>query len=146
MATDNGLSFEITVKNDGEEQLPYSIGWHPAFAVGSGKAYVEYQGSKHEINEVYSEHNNVRKLILVNRIVLETDSYNISITHNFGNLVLWNPYPKSVDEGSLIAIEPVSAMPIKERIDLSITIAPGYKWLEPGKTDHYKAMLRIEEV
>lgn len=52
--SDDGIIFTFTVKNDGEEALPYMFGWHPAFRLPSGEG--------RDINDYKLSFGNVEKL------------------------------------------------------------------------------------
>jgi D-hexose-6-phosphate mutarotase len=135
IAKDGRLIFSVTVTNEGEERLSYALGWHPAF---QGSGIVKYQGSEYETREIYSEDKNVRKLIGVNSVVFENDSYILTLESNFHNTVLWVP------QGNLIAIEPVSAMPIENTKNTDLLRADGYRGIDPHHSASYKVILRIE--
>ncbi|PCE64469.1 aldose 1-epimerase [Sediminicola luteus] len=101
--TDNGLSVTFTVS--GENDMPYMLGYHPAFKLQNANAYIEAGTTRVSLQEVMEAGAKALPILDCDTLVLH-DQKSVKIeTHGFGAFMLWTEVP------NMICIEPISFYP-----------------------------------
>ncbi len=95
----------ITFIVDGEVDMPFMIGYHPAFALYSERPEVKTTDSSIELTEVLEVGSKALHVPDCQRLTLE-DKVNIDIqVHGFNQFMLWTEVP------NMICIEPITHYP-----------------------------------
>ncbi len=95
----------ITFLISGERDMPYMVGYHPAFQLRSPDARVIAEGKSIGLKEVMASGDRALEIADTETLVLE-DEKNMGIrTRGFGRFMLWSPTP------NMICVEPVTFYP-----------------------------------
>lgn len=101
--TDKGLSLNFHVS--GEKDMPYMLGYHPAFKLYSSQPVLTANGTEIQLQEVLDAGSRALEVKDCETIVLK-DSRELRIeTEGFGHFMLWTEVP------GMVCIEPVSYCP-----------------------------------
>lgn len=104
----DGFTAQFSIRNVGENPLPYDWGWHPAFAA-SEDAVVRVDGKVIPLRELQQMPGSVSKH-KSDRAVLEGDLRNLELQADAGYMQIWSP-PGS----SLVCVEPITKHPDANR-------------------------------
>ncbi|MCW5516855.1 aldose 1-epimerase [Muriicola sp. Z0-33] len=100
---EDGLQITFTVS--GERDMPYMLGYHPAFKLHSEQPYLETSEKRISLDEVLAVGSRALEIPDCARIAL-MDENSITIeTEGFGHLMLWTEVP------NMICIEPITFYP-----------------------------------
>ncbi|GGD55727.1 aldose 1-epimerase [Muriicola marianensis] len=96
---------KITFAVSGERDMPYMLGYHPAFRLRSPDARVVGGGKSTSLAEVMAAGDRALEIPETEDLVLE-DEKSIGVsTRGFGNFMLWSP------TSNMICVEPVTFYP-----------------------------------
>lgn len=98
-----GLKITFTVS--GERDMPYMLGYHPAFQLRSPDARVVGPGRTVGLGEVMAAGDKALEIPETDSLVLEDDKSIGIRTRGFGNFMLWSP------SSNMICVEPVTFYP-----------------------------------
>jgi galactose mutarotase-like enzyme len=101
--TNNGLDITFTVT--GELDMPYMIGYHPAFKLRSKNPVIKTDDHSYTIEEVMAAGDRALEVANTSTLILADEKELILKSKGFGNFMLWSPVP------SMICIEPISFYP-----------------------------------
>jgi len=95
----------VTFKINGEEGMPFMLGYHPAFKLSAEKPTLLANGKSISLEEVLAVGSRALQVSDCNEILL-TDSKRLRIrTEGFGNFMLWTEVP------NMVCIEPITFYP-----------------------------------
>lgn len=101
--SENGL--EISFKIEGEKEMPFMLGYHPAFKLRSESPSILAEEKTISLEEVLAVGSRALQVPDCEKILLK-DKKNLSIkTEGFGNFMLWTEVP------NMICIEPITFYP-----------------------------------
>lgn len=101
--SEDGL--EISFKIDGEEGMPFMLGYHPAFKLHTANPLIETNGNTISLQEVLAVGSRALQVADCEKIVL-SDKRSLSIsTEGFGNFMLWT------EVVNMVCIEPITFYP-----------------------------------
>jgi galactose mutarotase-like enzyme len=101
--TSNSLKVRFTV--GGERDMPFMIGYHPAFQLRSDKAVVKSSSASFSLEEIMSAGNRAVEIAGTDTLVLEDEKTIQLRSGGFGHFMLWSPV------ASMICLEPISYYP-----------------------------------
>ncbi len=100
---DEGLKITFTVS--GERDMPYMLGYHPAFRLRLPDARVVGGGKSVRLAEVMAAGDKALEIPETDSLVLEDEKRIGVSTRGFGSFMLWSPSP------NMICVEPVTFYP-----------------------------------
>lgn len=101
--TEEGL--EITFTVSGEKDMPFMLGYHPAFKLNTNSPVIKTGDKEVSLKEVMEAGNRAYNLPDCESIIL-ADEKELQITTNgFGNFMLWSPTE------NMVCIEPITFYP-----------------------------------
>lgn len=98
-------SLEITFTVSGDRDMPYMLGYHPAFALRTSAARVISDNGSFSLEEVMAAGDRALQVRDTRRIVLEEERSLEIRTEGFGQFMLWSPV------SNMICIEPITFYP-----------------------------------
>lgn len=102
--SEEGLEVIFTIK--AEKEMPYMLGYHPAFAIHGSAAQVQAGTQTIPVPEVMEVGNRAMHLEGISHLVLEDGSASIVLeAEGFEGCMLWSPTP------NMICMEPVTYYP-----------------------------------
>jgi len=101
--TDTSLKVTFTVI--GELDMPFMIGYHPAFNLRSKNPVIKTDDRSYSIEEVMAAGDRALEVANTTTLILEDEKELILNSKGFGNYMLWSPAP------TMICIEPISFYP-----------------------------------
>lgn len=101
--TKNGL--EITFTVTGELDMPFMIGYHPAFNLRTKNPVIKTNDRSYSIEEVMAAGDRALEVANTTELILADEKELILKSKGFGNYMLWSPVP------TMICIEPISFYP-----------------------------------
>ncbi len=101
--THTGLEITFTVK--GELDMPFMIGYHPAFKLRSKNPVIKTDDRSYSIEEVMAAGDRALEVPNTTTLILADEKELILKSKGFGNYMLWSPVP------TMICIEPISFYP-----------------------------------
>ena len=122
--TENGL--EISFKVTGEKDMPFMLGYHPAFKIHSESPLIIAADQKITLDSVLAAGSRALEVADCQEIILK-DKKELTIkTVGFGNFMLWTEVP------NMICIEPITFYPYK--VDQS-QLHDGFEYLTDEDRD-----------
>ena len=127
-----GSGLEITFTVSGERDMPFMLGYHPAFNLTTKQPTINALDNNIELNEVIAVGNRAMEIAHCDKVVL-SDQETIEIkTEGFGHFMLWT------EVENMICIEPITFYPYS----LPTTkLHEGFDYLE-GTEKEFKVCLR----
>jgi galactose mutarotase-like enzyme len=101
--TDSGLEVGFTVS--GDKDMPYMIGYHPAFKLRTKEAEVQTESSTYTLQEIMAAGDRAVEVANTSELILKDEKQIRLTAKGFGHFMLWSP------AASMICIEPVSFYP-----------------------------------
>lgn len=114
-------SLKITFTISGERDMPYMLGYHPAFALRSPDARVVSNGRIYRLDEVMAAGDRAVKVENTDTVLLEDHKNLEIITKGFGQFMLWSPV------SNMICVEPVTFYPYE--VD-QVSLHEGFRFLD----------------
>lgn len=115
-------SLEITFKIEGEKDMPFMFGYHPAFRL-QGNVSLRACGREIRIGEILEAGDRALEVPDCDRVLLDGDAPLRIRTRGFGNFMLWSPDP------GMVCVEPVSYYPYRAGPD---RLHEGFRYLGDG--------------
>lgn len=100
-----GDTLMVTFEIHGERDMPFMLGYHPAFALKTSDARVVAQGQTYSIAEILEAGNRAVQVADCNELVLEDQGRLQLRAEGFRHFMLWSPDP------GMLCIEPVTYYP-----------------------------------
>lgn len=141
------LRVGIYLTNKSKKDMPYMLGFHPAFKVLGNPnfgAFVESK-KKYALEEIVKDSDTVGAFFMkgINHIFYKNDDKTIEVlSKNFDDMMIWSPGMNS----GMFCIEPLTNLPARD---------PGkrkhfydenhYRTIESGATREYKIIIRVGE-
>ncbi len=134
------LRVELSVQNKSAEDMPFALGFHPAFAPSPDSIIVTIGGKgMTTILPTAVERTETMGLPGTGIVNYYTPEFCVTMTHNFGNTWLWKPLSNAP-----LCIEPITACPLdKEAPQKELAQYPGYRVLHGGESITFEADLRV---
>ncbi|NNE01786.1 MAG: aldose 1-epimerase [Eudoraea sp.] len=110
------ITFEVT----GELDMPFMIGYHPAFKVRSKNAVIKSDNVSYSIEEVMAAGDKALEVENTTTLFLVDEKELILKSKGFGSYMLWSPVP------TMVCIEPISFYPYA--VDQS-QLSDGFRYL-----------------
>ncbi|MBT8206187.1 MAG: aldose 1-epimerase [Eudoraea sp.] len=108
----NTTGLTITFELKGEPDMPYMLGYHPAFNLQTAHPVVIAGGKEIQLKDIIAAGSNALELANCSEIVLK-DAISISIkTSGFDNFMFWTEVP------NMLCIEPVTFYPYSAPVQL----------------------------
>lgn len=107
--SESGLEISFTI--EGEEGMPFMLGYHPAFKIRSSKPIIESKTGTISLTEVLTAGNRALKVSNCEEIILKDEKSLTIRTEGFGNFMLWTEVP------NMICIEPITFYPYAVEAD-----------------------------
>jgi hypothetical protein len=101
--TGTGLKIIFTVS--GDRDMPFMLGYHPAFALQSSDARVVSDHKSFSLEAVMAAGDRAVQVADTDRLVLEDKQFLELKTRGFGHFMLWSPAP------NMICVEPITFYP-----------------------------------
>jgi galactose mutarotase-like enzyme len=100
---ENGLKISFSIS--GENEMPFMLGYHPAFNLVTSNPTIKTKNKTIALEEVLAAGSRALQVENCNEIVLK-DKYSLSIkTKGFDNFMLWTEVP------NMVCIEPITFYP-----------------------------------
>lgn len=96
---------EITFVISGDRDMPYMLGYHPAFKLRSASAQVVSDDTSYSIDEVMAAGNIALHVPQKESLILKDERELQIVTSGFGHFMLWSPV------SNMICIEPITFYP-----------------------------------
>ncbi|QBA64802.1 aldose 1-epimerase [Muriicola soli] len=96
---------EISFIIRGDKDMPYMLGYHPAFQLRSASARVVSDNDSYSLEEVMSAGNKALQVANTDRLTLMDEREMEFATNGFGHFMLWSPV------ANMICVEPVTFYP-----------------------------------
>ncbi len=103
LLSEEGL--KITFVIDGQKGMPYMLGYHPAFKLGSADASIKTISKRISIDEIIAVGNRAFHVGNCERIVLKDERSMEISTSGFGAFMLWT------EVSNMVCIEPITFYP-----------------------------------
>lgn len=98
-------SLEVSFAVDGDADMPFMLGYHPAFQLQGGQARIAGCGRNVPITEVMAVGDRAYEMAWCETLVLE-DTRRLELSsRGFGHFMLWSPDP------GMVCIEPITYYP-----------------------------------
>lgn len=101
--TENSL--KITFGVSGERDMPFMIGYHPAFKLRTSKAQIRTSASSYSLEEIMKAGNRAVEVPHTEELFLEDERVIRFRTKGFGHFMLWSPAQ------NMICVEPITFYP-----------------------------------
>jgi len=101
--TDTGL--EISFAVTGDKDMPYMIGYHPAFKLRTKEAEVQTESTSYSLQEIMAAGDRAVEVANTSVVILKDEKQIRLTAKGFGHFMLWSPAV------NMICLEPVSFYP-----------------------------------
>lgn len=118
-------SLEITFRVEGEKDMPYMFGYHPAFRLG-GEGSLEACGREFELSEILAAGDRALEVPACDTVFLGGDTPLRIHTAGFGNFMLWSPDP------GMVCVEPITYYPYTHG---PARLHEGFRFLDSKKAE-----------
>lgn len=125
---------EITFAVSGERDMPFMLGYHPAFRLQSANPEIWSNGKVITLSEVLAVGNRALHLPDCESITLADKKEIIITTEGFGNFMLWTEVP------NMVCIEPITFYPYDVR---QSDLHKGFRFLNGGQKV-FKVYFRVK--
>ncbi len=121
LLTDEGL--EITFTVSGELDMPFMLGYHPAFKLHSKNPVIVWGDKTISLEEILAVGDRAYEIADCEELLLKDEKELRVKTEGFGNFMLWTPEP------NMLCIEPISFYPyaVEQR-----NLNEGFQYLDDG--------------
>lgn len=97
---------EVAFEVHAEKDMPYMLGYHPAFAIRSEQARVKVKNQEISLKAVLEVGDRALHVPDCDTLILEDETSNLEVrTEGFGHFMLWSPDP------GMLCIEPITFYP-----------------------------------
>ncbi|NNJ87757.1 MAG: aldose 1-epimerase [Eudoraea sp.] len=101
--TENSLKINFNVS--GEKDMPFMIGYHPAFKLRTSKAQIKTSSASYSLEEIMKAGNRAVEVPQKEELFLEDERVIRIQTKGFGHFMLWSPVE------NMICVEPITFYP-----------------------------------
>jgi len=122
--SENGL--EIVFKVSGDMDMPFMIGYHPAFQLRSNDARIVTDNASYGLEEIMAAGNTAVEIPNTEELVLQDEKDLRIKTSGFGHFMLWSPV------SNMVCIEPISFYPYA--VD-QVFLHEGFSYLNQSETE-----------
>lgn len=124
---------EFTVRNNTDDRMPFSLGWHPAFYTDKNGRIIDNTNKKqYTIDDVFEA--KALRLEGCRDISYDGDNIRINMYHGLGHTQVWS------NNEAFICLEPVTGLPRK--VDGEVVGNHTSYWMLPGEVKKYKVKMR----
>lgn len=103
LLSDSGLQIQFRVS--GERDMPFMIGYHPAFKLRTRDAHIQTADRSYTLQEIMEAGNRALEVADCSELILRDEQSIRLETEGFGNFMLWTEVP------NMVCIEPISYYP-----------------------------------